>query len=57
MAEMQQYQAPEKEQLVAPLQSNPWRHCTQLAGAVAGLFLLAAVVAHGTSYKMYDTGK
>jgi len=52
MAEMQHYQAPSEEQLVAPLQSSPWRRRIQVAGAVAGLLLLAAVVAHGTNYRV-----
>ena len=48
---MQDYQSSPEEKLVAPLQSTggAWRKQAQVAGAVAGILLIAAVVAHGTS--------
>ena len=48
---MQDCQSSPEEKLVAPLQSTgeAWRKQAQVAGAVAGILLISAVVAHGTS--------
>jgi len=53
MADLQDYQSSSEEQLVLSLQSStsPWRRRAQVAGAVAGLLLLAAVVAHSATYR------
>jgi len=51
MAELQQYQAPSEEQFVPHPSASPWRRRAQVAGAITGLLLLAAVVAHGASYR------